>query len=137
MYLNGVYGSGLPFNIPGITKQTGYEYYNEDYDQTFEVKSIARMPSYKRVDIGISNPKSKYKVRELWKHQDLPNEYYTESITQSVKSHDVVALKLTPVNEEVEEEAGVTDGQHDKRKETKTVLYDTTATAATTTKLRG
>ena len=54
MYLNGIYGSGLPFNIPGVTKQNGYDYYNEQFDQTYRISSMGRMPSYKRVDIGIS-----------------------------------------------------------------------------------
>lgn len=62
MYLNGVYGSGLPFNIPGIIKQNGYTYTGQVYnpntgnfdDTEILIRSIARMPSYKRVDIGIS-----------------------------------------------------------------------------------
>lgn len=62
MYLNGTFGSGLPFNIPGVPKYTAYEYQgttvnaetgNEE-ETTLSARSLARMPAYRRVDIGIS-----------------------------------------------------------------------------------
>ena len=62
MYMNGNFGCGLPFNIPGLPKHTEYTYKGEVYDAEKEefveteltARTIGKMTAYRRVDIGIS-----------------------------------------------------------------------------------
>jgi len=46
------------------------------------------------VDIGIKNPTTRCKVRDLWARSNLG--YYTDHITMPVESHGVIMLKITP-----------------------------------------